>query len=162
MQRGAFVSEPAIMVKRKGRSSQVWSVEKLDLKLTDLRELSQSDGFNALTDDDAEEDPFYENTESHNLIGVANLFLSCLTHDIAFDYYTPIISQQGEVAGRLQVQIQRTEGSFPAMERSSMSAQGDTNSEASSSTASSSRFSNGDANCSGSEEGSNVVVQVGI
>ena len=48
-------------------------------------------------------DPFYESTESHNLIGVANVFLGCLFHDVAFDYHTPIISQQGEVAGRLQV-----------------------------------------------------------
>ena len=35
--------------------------------------------------------------------GVANVFLECLFHDVIFEYNTPIISQQGEVAGRLQV-----------------------------------------------------------
>jgi len=38
-QRGAFVSEPAILVKRKGLASQVWSMEKLENKLIDMREL---------------------------------------------------------------------------------------------------------------------------
>lgn len=48
-------------------------------------------------------DPFYESQENHNLIGVANIFLEALFHDVTLDYHTPIISQQGEVAGRLQV-----------------------------------------------------------
>lgn len=48
-------------------------------------------------------DPFYESQENHNLIGVANIFLEVLFHDVRLDYHTPIISQQGEVAGRLQV-----------------------------------------------------------
>jgi kinesin family protein 13 len=38
-QRGAFVSEPAILVKRKGQASQVWSMEKLENKLIDMRDL---------------------------------------------------------------------------------------------------------------------------
>jgi kinesin family member 13 len=38
-QRGSFVSEPAILVKRKGYGSQVWSMEKLENKLIDMREL---------------------------------------------------------------------------------------------------------------------------
>ena len=58
-------------------------------------------------------DPFYESTENHNLIGVANIFLSCLFHEVVLDYHVPIISQQGEVAGRLQVQIERISGEFP-------------------------------------------------
>lgn len=48
-------------------------------------------------------DPFFESQENHNLIGVANIFLESLFHDVKLDYHTPIISQQGEVAGRLQV-----------------------------------------------------------
>lgn len=48
-------------------------------------------------------DPFYEMQENHNLIGVANVFLEVLFHDVTLNYHTPIISQQGEVAGRLQV-----------------------------------------------------------
>lgn len=58
-------------------------------------------------------DPFYESQENHNLIGVANIFLEVLFHDVRLDYHTPIISQQGEVAGRLQVEISRISGQFP-------------------------------------------------
>ena len=59
------------------------------------------------------QDPFYESQENHNLIGVANIFLEVLFHDVRLDYHTPIISQQGEVAGRLQVEISRISGQFP-------------------------------------------------
>lgn len=59
------------------------------------------------------QDPFYESQENHNLIGVANIFLEVLFHEVRLDYHTPIISQQGEVAGRLQVEISRISGHFP-------------------------------------------------
>lgn len=58
-------------------------------------------------------DPFYESQENHNLIGVANIFLEVLFHDVTLNYHTPIISQQGEVAGRLQVEISRISGQLP-------------------------------------------------
>lgn len=58
-------------------------------------------------------DPFYESQENHNLIGVANIFLEVLFHDVKLDYHTPIISQQGEVAGRLQVEISKIAGQLP-------------------------------------------------
>lgn len=45
-------------------------------------------------------DPFYEAQENHNLIGVANVFLECLFHDVKLQYAVPIISQQGEVLQR--------------------------------------------------------------
>lgn len=48
-------------------------------------------------------DPFFENQANHSLIGVANVFLEALFHDVTLDYQTPIINQQGEVTGRLQV-----------------------------------------------------------
>uniref|UniRef100_A0A2A4JK86 CAP-Gly domain-containing protein n=1 Tax=Heliothis virescens TaxID=7102 RepID=A0A2A4JK86_HELVI len=122
--RGAFVSEPAIMVKRPGRSGQVWSMEKLDNKLVDMRDMYDDwrrlppDTEVRLPSTDAEPtetaiDPFYESQENHNLIGVANVFLEALFHDVTLDYHTPIISQQGEVAGRLQVEISRVAGQFP-------------------------------------------------
>ena len=38
-QRGAFVSEPAILVKRTNMGSQVWSMEKLENKLVDMRDM---------------------------------------------------------------------------------------------------------------------------
>ena len=50
-----------------------------------------------------EPDPFYDSQENHNLIGVANIFLECLFNDVKLSYFVPIISQQAEVAGRLQV-----------------------------------------------------------
>lgn len=112
------MSEPAILVKYNDETSQVWSMEKLDLKLIDMREL-YDELKSSLQGENAKEligtqypDPFSESTENHSLIGVANIFLSVLFHDVNLDYHTPIISQQGEVAGRLQVQIQRISGTF--------------------------------------------------
>ncbi|XP_046734684.1 kinesin-like protein KIF13A isoform X3 [Diprion similis] len=120
--RGAFVSEPAILVKRMNMGSQVWSMEKLENKLVDMRDMyeDRKDSYNnqrlPIIKDELPgktQDPFYESQENHNLIGVANIFLEVLFHDVRLDYHTPIISQQGEVAGRLQVEISRTSGQFP-------------------------------------------------
>ncbi|XP_069361242.1 kinesin-like protein KIF13A isoform X4 [Maniola hyperantus] len=118
--RGAFVSEPAIMVKRPTRGAQVWSMEKLENKLVDMRDMYDEWRRRQQRDDVIENepvdkvlDPFYETQENHNLIGVANIFLEALFHDVTLDYHTPIISQQGEVAGRLQVEISRVNGQFP-------------------------------------------------
>ncbi|XP_045488528.1 kinesin-like protein KIF13A isoform X8 [Pieris rapae] len=128
--RGAFVSEPAIMVKRPSRGAQVWSMEKLENKLVDMRDMYDEWRHRQHSEDDIDDaaqidvdtpteqeekalDPFYESQENHNLIGVANVFLEALFHDVTLDYHTPIISQQGEVAGRLQVEISRVSGHFP-------------------------------------------------
>lgn len=116
--RGAFVSEPAILVKRHGvAGSQVWSMEKLENKLIDMRELYDEVERTEFNNQDVNSgkavDPFYETQENHNLIGVANVFLEALFHDVKLDYFTPIISQQGEVAGRLQVELCRVAGRFP-------------------------------------------------
>ncbi|XP_017472361.1 PREDICTED: kinesin-like protein KIF13B [Rhagoletis zephyria] len=129
--RGAFVSEPAILVKRTNSGSQIWTMEKLENKLIDMREMYQEHKERILNglpvvetysdDEDSDEesehskslDPFYESQENHNLIGVANIFLEVLFHDVKLDYHTPIISQQGEVAGRLQVEVERIAGQMP-------------------------------------------------
>ncbi|XP_033234797.1 kinesin-like protein KIF13A isoform X2 [Drosophila pseudoobscura] len=129
--RGAFVSEPAILVKRTNSGSQIWTMEKLENKLIDMREMYQEhkervlnglplveqfsdDEYDDKDDDNAKpQDPFYESQENHNLIGVANIFLEVLFHDVKLDYHTPIISQQGEVAGRLQVEVERIAGQMP-------------------------------------------------
>lgn len=42
-------------------------------------------------------DPFFDEQENHSLIGVANVFLSCLFYDVKLQYAVPIISQKGEV-----------------------------------------------------------------
>lgn len=41
LQRGAIVSEPAIQVRRKGKGTQVWTIEKLENRLIDMRDLYQ-------------------------------------------------------------------------------------------------------------------------
>ncbi|XP_077454906.1 kinesin-like protein KIF13A isoform X3 [Stigmatopora argus] len=115
--RGAIVSEPAIQVRRKGRGTQVWTIEKLENKLVDMRDnyrdwkegseevFTKANGKHC--------DPFYETQENHNLIGVANIFLECLFHDVKLQYAVPIISQQGELAGRLHVDLMRVSGAMP-------------------------------------------------
>ncbi|XP_036358339.1 kinesin-like protein KIF13A isoform X8 [Octopus sinensis] len=140
--RGAFVSEPAILVKRKYHNSQIWSMEKFENKIIDMRELydenktlahplmvlEESDDYSkcnqtkssthsvesqASKDGNAPKgDPFYESQENHNLIGVANVFLECLFYDVKLDYHVPIISQQGEIAGKLHVEISKLGGSL--------------------------------------------------
>lgn len=119
--RGAFVSEPAVLVKRKGRAPQLWSVEKLEMKLIDVRDLLLQRK-QALAEGSQRRqsftDPFHEMHENYLLIGVANVFLEVLFHaNITLDYQVPIISQQGEVAGRLHVELGVVAGSLGRGER---------------------------------------------
>ncbi|XP_071054782.1 kinesin-like protein KIF13A isoform X3 [Onthophagus taurus] len=118
--KGAFVSEPAILVKRENFASQIWNMEKLENKLIDMREMydEQKDKDNSLKDSILQSQAYklndlFESQENHNLIGVANVFLECLFADVVLDYHTPIISQQGEVSGRLQVELSRISGILP-------------------------------------------------
>ncbi|XP_068070379.1 kinesin-like protein KIF13A isoform X4 [Danio rerio] len=115
--RGAIVSEPAIQVRRKGKGTQVWTIEKLENKLVDMRDHYRDwrEGAQELVNrlHNKAGDPFYEAQENHNLIGVANVFLECLFHDVRLQYAVPIISQQGEVAGRLHVELLRVSGAVP-------------------------------------------------
>jgi kinesin family protein 13 len=41
LQRGSLLSEPAIQVRRKGKGKQIWSLEKLENRLLDMRDLYQ-------------------------------------------------------------------------------------------------------------------------
>ncbi|XP_041797559.1 kinesin-like protein KIF13A isoform X9 [Chelmon rostratus] len=115
--RGAIVSEPAIQVRRKGKGTQVWTIEKLENKLVDMRDHYRDwkegteETCNMANSNHC--DPFYEAQENHNLIGVANIFLECLFHDVKLQYAVPIISQQGEVAGRLHIELMRVSGAVP-------------------------------------------------
>uniref|UniRef100_S4RE50 Kinesin-like domain-containing protein n=1 Tax=Petromyzon marinus TaxID=7757 RepID=S4RE50_PETMA len=59
------------------------------------------------------DDPFFEAQVEHDLIGVANLFLESLMHDVRLAYAAPIVNQQGEVAGRLHMELQRVSGPDP-------------------------------------------------
>ncbi|XP_071252041.1 kinesin-like protein KIF13A isoform X2 [Salvelinus alpinus] len=117
--RGAIVSEPAIQVRWKGKGTQVWTIEKLENKLVDMRDHYRDwkegaeDTHTKLNNHKQHSESFYEAQENHNLIGVANVFLECLFHDIRLQYAVPIISQQGEVAGRLHVELMRVSGAVP-------------------------------------------------
>jgi len=45
---------------------------------------------------DESPDPFYD-LEQHALLGVANIYLEVLHHDILYEYDTPIIAPTGKV-----------------------------------------------------------------
>ncbi|EJW82283.1 hypothetical protein WUBG_06807 [Wuchereria bancrofti] len=130
---GGFVCEPFIVVKRSGVDGyQLWSTAQLENKLIDMREMysekittierNDASTSEELVEDDqfAFEDSFninkchspiveniFDSQEHHSLIGVANVFLEVLLHDMRLDYHVPIISQQGEVSGRLHVEVYR-------------------------------------------------------
>uniref|UniRef100_A0A8C4RSF8 Kinesin family member 13Ba n=1 Tax=Erpetoichthys calabaricus TaxID=27687 RepID=A0A8C4RSF8_ERPCA len=108
----AVLSEPAVHVRRKGKSKQIWALEKLENRLVDMRELYQEwknfDDENPVMHSYLKRaDPFFDEEENHTLIGVANVFLSCLFYDVKFQYAVPIISQKGEMVGRLHVELFR-------------------------------------------------------
>ncbi|XP_068432931.1 kinesin-like protein KIF13B isoform X2 [Clinocottus analis] len=116
--RDAVLSEPAIQVRRRCRGKQIWSLEKMENRLVDMRELYQEWQDYQLHHHDnlvmrsyfRRADPFFDEQENHSLIGVANVFLSCLFYDVKMQYAIPIINQKGEVAGRLHVEVVRVGG----------------------------------------------------
>ncbi|XP_056284263.1 kinesin-like protein KIF13B isoform X2 [Pseudoliparis swirei] len=115
--RDVVLSEPAIQLRRKSKGKQIWALEKMENRLVDMRELYQE--WKDFDEDNPvmrsyfkRADPFFDEQENHSLIGVANVFLACLFHDVKLQYAVPIINQKGEVAGRLHVEVWRgTEGS---------------------------------------------------
>uniref|UniRef100_A0A1I7XXJ6 Kinesin motor domain-containing protein n=1 Tax=Steinernema glaseri TaxID=37863 RepID=A0A1I7XXJ6_9BILA len=129
---GNLVCEPVIVVKRTGMAGcQFMSIDQLENSLVDMREMynEREKLDESVTDDDdddfgSEEDfPMgelvLESQENHSLIGVANVFLEVLFHDVKLDYHVPIISQQGEVAGKLHIEVYRVPSSpFDAMSES--------------------------------------------
>nr|XP_033791359.1 kinesin-like protein KIF13B isoform X2 [Geotrypetes seraphini] len=113
--RGAVLSEPAIQVRRKGKGKQIWSLEKLENRLVDMRDLYQ-EWKNCEEDTPVTRsyfkraDPFYDEQENHSLIGVANVFLESLFYDVKLQYGVPIINQKGEISGRLHIEVLRVSG----------------------------------------------------
>ncbi|KAG7259447.1 hypothetical protein CRUP_000659 [Coryphaenoides rupestris] len=110
--RNVVLSEPAVQVRRKGRGKQIWSLEKMENRLVDMKDLYQE--WRDCQEDNSvtrsyfrRADPFFDEQENHHLIGVANVFLSCLFHDVKLQYALPIINQKGEVSGRLHVEVYR-------------------------------------------------------
>ncbi|TRY86731.1 hypothetical protein DNTS_029013 [Danionella cerebrum] len=113
--RDTVLSEPAIEVRRKSQGKQIWAMEKIENRLVDMRELYQE--WKDYDEDNPvmrsyfkRADPFFDEHEQHSLIGVANVFLSCLLFDVKLQYAVPIINQKGEVAGRLHVEVERLSG----------------------------------------------------
>ncbi|XP_073708897.1 kinesin-like protein KIF13B [Garra rufa] len=119
--RDTVLSEPAVEVRRKGKGKQIWSMEKMENRLLDMRDLYQEwkdyDEDNpAMRSYFKRADPFFDEQENHSLIGVANVFLSCLLWDVKLQYAVPIINQKGEVAGRLHVEVERLSGELEERE----------------------------------------------
>uniref|UniRef100_A0A674JTB6 Kinesin family member 13B n=1 Tax=Terrapene triunguis TaxID=2587831 RepID=A0A674JTB6_9SAUR len=113
--RGAVLSEPAIQVRRKAKGKQIWSLEKLENRLIDMRELYQEwvgKKMPLTRSYFKRADPFYDEQENHSLIGVANVFLESLFYDVKLQYAVPIINQKGEVSGRLHVEVVRVSGAI--------------------------------------------------
>ncbi|XP_030624683.1 kinesin-like protein KIF13B isoform X2 [Chanos chanos] len=115
--RDVVLSEPAVQVRRKGKGKQIWTLEKMENRLVDMRELYQE--WKDYDEDNPvmrsyfkRADPFFDEQVNHSLIGVANVFLSCLFYDVKLQYAVPIINQKGEVAGRLHVEVVRVAGGF--------------------------------------------------
>ncbi|XP_031437271.1 kinesin-like protein KIF13B isoform X3 [Clupea harengus] len=122
--RDVVLSEPAVQVRRKGKGKQIWAMEKMENRLVDMRELYQE--WKDYDEDDPvmrsyfkRADPFFDEQENHSLIGVANVFLSCLFFDVKLQYAVPIINQKGEVAGRLHVEVERVSGDLDESEMGS-------------------------------------------
>ncbi|XP_077075588.1 kinesin-like protein KIF13B isoform X3 [Siphateles boraxobius] len=119
--RDTVLSEPAVEVRRKSKGKQIWAMEKMENRLVDMRDLYQE-----WTDFDEDNpvmrsyfkraDPFFDEQENHSLIGVANVFLSCLLYEVKLQYAVPIINQKGEVAGRLHVEVQCLGGALEERE----------------------------------------------
>ncbi|CAD5230171.1 unnamed protein product [Bursaphelenchus okinawaensis] len=130
---GNTVCEPVIVVKRYGMSGyHLWTPEQLENKLIDMREMynerrllgseihenceaSCSSSSGVVSGEEGTEnesqpglvDSLFESQEKHSLIGVANVFLGVLFHDLKLDYPVTIISQQGEACGKLLVEVYR-------------------------------------------------------
>uniref|UniRef100_H3D2X5 Kinesin family member 13Ba n=1 Tax=Tetraodon nigroviridis TaxID=99883 RepID=H3D2X5_TETNG len=112
--RDAVLSEPAIQVRRRCRGKQI--VESGEdgepPRLSMRRAVPHFPGCvrEVMSSYFRRADPFFDEQENHSLIGVANVFLSCLFYDVKLQYAVPIINQKGEVAGRLHVEVVRVGG----------------------------------------------------
>ena len=102
---GALVTEPTIVSRAENRANKMMTVEMFESDLIDMREKYQGDH------DDTErvETP----QDNYELIGVANIFLEVLFHDVKLTYAAPIISQHGKIVGKLHFDIEKILGNFP-------------------------------------------------
>ncbi|KAL1245574.1 Kinesin-like protein [Trichinella spiralis] len=105
-----FICEPAVLVQQ-GKRNQIWAVEKLENKLIVMRDLYNQNATNKNANEavfnEKFANPFFDSFDAQYLIGVANVFLEVLFYDVKLNYHVPIISQQGEVSGRLHIELYR-------------------------------------------------------
>uniref|UniRef100_A0A4W4F2V9 Kinesin family member 13Bb n=1 Tax=Electrophorus electricus TaxID=8005 RepID=A0A4W4F2V9_ELEEL len=107
--RDAVLSEPAVQVRRKGKGTQVWALEKMENRLVDMRDLYQE------WKDYDDDNHVWQSGLCHwffCLQLMPNVFLACLLHDVKLQYAVPIINQKGEAAGRLHVEVERVRGNL--------------------------------------------------
>ena len=117
-QRGNSLSEAAILVRSEEQGSQVWSMDRLENRLVSMRDLYEERlmlGHNAATPPRL--NPFFDPSENQTFVGVANIFLEALYEEVALNYQAPIISPQGEVVGRLVVELERIGGGLLLQDR---------------------------------------------
>ncbi|CAF3438747.1 unnamed protein product [Rotaria sp. Silwood1] len=94
--------EPAVQVKRRNLSPQIWNIEKFESKLNDMRDVyyewqMSENKDQSIIQQQKRNDPFFDVEEYNSLIGVANIFLKALFYDSKLDYPVPIINTQGEI-----------------------------------------------------------------
>lgn len=78
LQRGAFVSEPAILVRRMNSGSQIWSMEKLENKLIDMREMYQDHKDRTLS-------PYVSIYSEYVNYARGEVFIVCITNNTSID-----------------------------------------------------------------------------
>jgi len=107
------VAEPAILVQQGEAGQSTWSLDKMDAKIILMREMYKKFRNGELKVPEDGGDPFNEVTQSHTLIGVANLYLDPLFYNSRFVYGLPVVSPQGEIVGKLQVELEKVGGELP-------------------------------------------------
>jgi kinesin family protein 13 len=101
-------NEVAIRVLHKQRGTDsVWSTDTLDEKVLTMRDMYERiEEGGSLVDETIGPDPFYD-LEQHALLGVANISLECLLHDIEFVYDAPVVAPTGKICGKLKLSVKR-------------------------------------------------------
>lgn len=120
-----LLCQAAIKLQRPGREDNIWDVEKLEERMSEMRfeilsinsdnsdEFSESSESTARTpmSPDSRPDPFADD-QQQTLVGVASFYLESLFYDLnqPFDYTSPIVSPNGSSAGKLRVRLERIAG----------------------------------------------------
>ncbi len=82
----------------------MWHLEKLARRLVDMR-----DAYSRWSNESLQkcEHETSEESESHSLIGIGNFYVNVLFSDCWFAYSVPLVDQQGQYAGNLNVELKK-------------------------------------------------------